>query len=144
MRYLLHKSQAHELKARQEYLFDIFYLYFLPGKSEGSYIPLIPVGTKGPDVLFITGHTNYVADYMEIYYRQIPEHCIVVTSCLGRTFKKYTFQKQFYVPDLKADYCYLHSGIPYGFGFNISDAELDFYNAQGNIWERLEVAYSKL
>ena len=50
MRYLLHKSQAHELKARQEYLFDIFYLYFLPGKSEGSYIPLIPVGTKGPDV----------------------------------------------------------------------------------------------
>ena len=94
--------------------------------------------------MYFSLHTNYVADYMEIYHRQIPEHCIVVTSCLGRTFKKYTFQKQFYVPDLKADYCYLHSGIPYGFGFNISDAELDFYNAQGNIWERLEVAYCKL
>lgn len=60
MRYLLHKSQAHELEARQEYLFDIFHLYFLPGKPEGSYIPLIPVGTKGLDVLFITGHTTYV------------------------------------------------------------------------------------
>ena len=48
MRYLLHKSQAHELKARQEYLFDIFHLYFLPGKPEESY------GFASPAVLVIT------------------------------------------------------------------------------------------
>ena len=144
MRYLLHKTQLNELNARQEYLFDIFHLYFLPGKPEGSYIPLVPMGTKGPDILFITGHTNYVFDYMEQHYRHIPEHCIVVTSCLGRIFKKYAYQKQFYVPDLHTNYCYLHNGAPYGFGFDISDAELDFYNAQGNIWERLDTAYSKL
>ena len=145
MRYLLHRTQLSELNARQEYLFDIFHLYFLPGKPEGSYIPLIPVGVKGPDVLFITGHTNYVLDYMEQYHRQISEHNIVITSCMGQKFKKYVSKKRvIYTPNSKGIFCCFHNGAPYGFTFNISDAELDFYNADGNIWLRLKAAYRKL
>lgn len=145
MRYLLHKTQSNELKARQEYLYDIFGLYFLPGKPEGSYIPLIPMGVKGPDVLFITGHTNYVSDYMEQYYCQIPERNVVITSCMGQTFKKYVSkQRAIYAPNSKGIFCCLHNGVPYGLNFDISDAELDFYNAEGNIWSRLKAAYRRL
>src|SRR5699024_7591576 len=75
MRYLLHHSQLNELKARQAYLYDIFHMYFLPGKPEGSYIPLVPLGAKGPDVLFITGHTQQVHAYLNAYFNQIPERC---------------------------------------------------------------------
>lgn len=94
MRYLLHQSQLNELNGRQAYLYDIFQVYFLPGKPEGSYIPLVPLGIKGPDVLFITGHTHQVRDYLGGYINQIPEHCIVITSCMGHSFKKFAVKKK--------------------------------------------------
>lgn len=87
MRYLLHQSQLNELNGRQAYLYDIFQVYFLPGKPEGSYIPLVPLGIKGPDVLFITGHTYQVQDYLGAYIKQIPEHCIVITSSKKRYYR---------------------------------------------------------
>ena len=117
---------------------------FLPGKPEGSYIPLVPLGIKGPDVLFITGHTHQVQDYLGAYIKQIPEHCIVITSCMGRHFKKFTAEKEVYVPDIYQDYCLLRDGSPYGFEFDISDAELDLYNASGGIKERIQSAYDRL
>lgn len=144
MRYLLHQSQLNELNGRQAYLYDIFQVYFLPGKPEGSYIPLVPLGIKGPDVLLITGHTHQVQDYLGAYIKQIPEHCIVITSCMGRHFKKFTAEKEVYVPDIYQDYCLLRDGSPYGFEFDISDAELDLYNASGGIKERIQSAYDRL
>ena len=145
MRYLLHESQVHEMRPRLDYLFDIFHLYFLLGKPEGSYIPLIPVGIKGPDVLFITGHTNFVSSYMEQYQREIPERNVVITSCMGQHFRKYASKhRAIYIPKSKERFCLLHHGAPYGFNFNISDAELDFYNAAGDIWARIEAAYRRL
>ena len=119
-------------------------MYFLPGKPEGNYIPLIPLGAKGPDVLFITGHTHQVRDYLGSYINQIPEHCIVITSCMGRSFKKFAVKKEVYVPDIHQDYCLLRDGRPYGFEFDISDAELYFYNASGGIKERILSAYDRL
>lgn len=144
MRYLLHESQLNELNSRQSYLYDIFHLYFLPGNPEGSYIPLIPLGSCSIDVLFITGHTNQVQEYLARYIRKIPEHCIVITSCMGRYFKKYAVEKEVYVPDTHQDFCLLRNGHSYGFEFDISDAELNFYNASGNIKERIQLVYERL
>lgn len=144
MRYLLHQSQLNELKVRQAYLYDIFQMYFLPGQPEGSYTPLIPVGAKGPDVLFITGHNDQVLDYLSTYIEQIPEHCIVITSCMGRSFKKFAAKKEVYVPDIYQDFCLLRDGKSYGFEFDISDAELDFYNASGSIKARIQSSYDRL
>lgn len=144
MRYLLHQNQIHELKGRQSYLYDIFRVYFLPGKPEGSYIPLIPLGIKGSDILFITGHVDQVHDHLTNHIKQIPEHCIVITSCMGRDFKKFSGKKEIFVPDIRQDYCLLRDGKPYGFEFDISDVELDFYNASGNIKERIQSAYHRL
>lgn len=144
MRYLLHHSQLNELKARQAYLYDIFHMYFLPGKPEGSYIPLVPLGAKGLDVLFITGHTQQVHAYLNAYFNQIPERCIVITSCMGRYFKKFAAKKEVYVPDIRQIFCLLRDGRFYGFEFDISDAELDFYNASGSIKQRIRSAYARL
>ena len=144
MRYLIHESQLNEVRARCEYLYDVFKLYFLPGKPEGSYTPFIPVGSEGEDILFITGHANYVHSYLDTHLNCIPEKMIVVTSCLGQSFTKYARQKTIYVPDISKKYCDIRNGCAYGFDFMISDAELDFYNADGDIKTKIEKAYMRL
>ena len=144
MRYLLHETQQGELHARQQYLFDVFRMYFLPGTPEGGFIPLTPVGTGCPDILFITGHANYVGGYLSGTAKNIPEKTIVITSCMGQSFKKYVAKKEIYIPDPKQLLCLLRDGQPYGFGFMISDAELDLHNSSGTIMERIQAAYVRL
>jgi len=63
---------------------------------------------------------------------------------MGRSFKKFAVKKEVYVPDIHQDYCLLRDGTPYGFEFDISDAELNFYNAPGGIKERILSAYDRL
>lgn len=141
MRYLLHKTQLGEMTARQEYLYDIFHLYFLPREMIKDYVPLSPVGEKGPDLLFVTGHTHHVKNYLDAMLDQITEESIIITSCFGQSFKKYSSKKNIYVPNTKDDYCSVRVGSAYGFGFNISDAELNFYNATGDIMQRILSTY---
>ena len=144
MRYLLHKTQLTELQARQQYLYDVFRMFFLPGNQERNFVPLRPVGSYNLDVLFITGHTNYVEDFLRRSFESISENIIVITSCMGLSFQKYTSKKDIYVPDIKQPQCYLRDGRPYGLGFNISDAELYFYNSPGTILEKIQSAYIRL
>lgn len=144
MRYLVHKSQAAEIPARQSYLYDIFHLYFLPGKPEGSFIPLIPVGKKGLDILFITGHNDQVVGYLSSYFRTIPEKRIVITSCFGGSFEPWAIKKAVYVPKNASPLCVLRKGEAFGFSFPISDAELNFYNADGDFETKLKTAYELL
>lgn len=144
MRYLLHESQRQEISGRCEFLYDILHLYFLPRTSEGSYIPLLPLGTYDLDILFITGHANHVEEYLNKYIKTIPETIIVATTCLPQNLKKYTNQKQIYVPDIDGQYCYYHDGKPYGFRFNPTDSELNFYNSTGDILSRIKNGYRLL
>lgn len=144
MQYLLHKNRSNELISRNEYLYDIFKLYFCPVKVEGEYIVLVPVGVSGPDILFITGHTNEVEGYLTDFLDKITERTIVITSCMGNKFKKFANRKTIYVPKGKGDFCELRDGQVFGFGFYISDAELDFYNNSGDIMTRVKSAYKKL
>lgn len=144
MRYLIHESQLDEARARCEYLYDVFKLYFLPGKPEGSYTPFIPVGNNEEDIMFITGHANYVHSYLGMYLNSIPEKEIVITSCMGESFSKYTSKKVIYVPNISKKYCDIRDGHAYGFDFKISDAELDFYNAEGDTKNRINKAYTRL
>lgn len=144
MRYLLHESQRQEISGRCEFLYDIFHLYFLPRASQGSYIPLLPLGTCDLDILFITGHANHVEAYLKKYIKTIPETIIVATTCFPKNLKKYTKQKQIYVPDIDGQYCYYYDGKPYGFRFNPTDSELNFYNSTGHILNRIENGYRLL
>jgi len=140
----VHHTQSSEIPGRQEYLYDIFHMYFLPRNEAGSYIPLISVGEFNLDVVFITGHANYVMKYLDLYINDIPETIIVATTCLSRHLLKYKWKKQIYVPMSEDDYCYIYDGRPFGFSFDISDPELDFYNASGDLITRLQSAYRLL
>lgn len=144
MRYMVHESQRHEIPGRQIYLYDVFRLVFLPRKQEMNYIPLSPVGHVDLNILFITGHVNQVYSYINQYIDYIPEDIIVATTCFPQRLSKYKRKKTLYVPNTTSNLCFIHSGEPYGFSFDITDAELDFYNASGSIMERLQSAYSKL
>lgn len=144
MRYLLHESQMNEFTSRNTYLYDIFHMFFLPGHPEGRYIPLSPVGAKGPNILFITGHTNYVQEYLDSKINEIPEKTIVITSCFGVSFKKYASKKKIFVPNVPGNLCLLRDGKPFGFDFDISDSELNLYNAAGEIMNRIKFAYKEL
>lgn len=144
MRYLIHENQLNEMPARKDYLYDIFHLFFLPGAPEGRYTPFNPLGEKGPDILFITGHMDSVFMYLDTMITNIPEKIIVITSCYGDQFRKFAYKKKIYVPKLHDEPCNIRSGKPFGFNFDISDAELDFYNAQGDIITRIQSAYTVL
>ncbi len=65
MRYLLEKSQYQETAARCEYLYDIFHLYFLPHNKVDGFIPLVPIGTAEPSILFIVGHQDTVKIFLK-------------------------------------------------------------------------------
>ncbi|WP_156065366.1 hypothetical protein [Faecalibacterium prausnitzii] len=95
-------------------------------------------------MLFITGHTNFVWEYMLSPIHQLPERRVVITSCFGNIFKKFSCDCEIYVPNFCQDLCQLRSGIPYGFQFDISDAELCFYNTPGTIEKRIHAAYKQL
>ena len=144
MQYLVHKSRKNEIPSRKEYLYDIFKLYFWPIKTEGDYIVLAPMGASTPDIMFITGHTDEIEKYLKTFFINISEKMIVITSCMGNKFKKYAKQKTIYIPDIDSDFCELRDGQAFGFGFYISDAELNFYNTKGNIATRIKSAYKKL
>lgn len=144
MRYLIHESQAAEIPGRNSYLYDIFHLYFLPSKSEGGYISLIPLGTSDPDILFITGHVDQVESYLQSHIKMIPEKTIVATTCMSERLKKYSRKKDIYVPDLEGILCTIRNGELYGFDFNPSDAELNLYRANGDIYKKIDMAYRKL
>jgi hypothetical protein len=144
LRYLLHESQRQELSGRCEFLYDIFHLYFLPRTSEGRYIPLIPLGLTNLEILFITGHANHVEEYLRTHIKEIPEKIIVATTCFPQNLKKYSKQKQIYVPDINGQYCYYYDGKFYGFRFNPTDSELNFYNSTGDILKRIESGYCLL
>lgn len=144
LRYMVHESQRREIPGRQVYLYDVFRLFFLPHKQETEYIPLSPVGHSDLNILFITCHVNQVYSYLSQYIDTIPEDIIVATTCFPQKLSKYKRKKTFFVPNTTSNLCYIHSGEPYGFSFDITDAELDFYNASGSIIERLQSTYSKL
>lgn len=144
MRYIIHKSQMNEISGRLLYLYDVFHLYFLPFITDKDYITCVPMGTNEPDVLFIIGHTRQSYDFLSENISNISEHCIVIVSCMGFCFTKFSKQKEIYVAAPNFNYCLLRNGNVFGFEFYISDAELDFYNASGSIKERIQAAFSRL
>ena len=103
-----------------------------------------PLGSTNYDILFITGHVNQVEEYLSTHIKNIPEMIIVATTCLPQNLRKYTNQKKIYVPDINGQYCYYHDGQPYGFRFNPTDSELNFYNSTGDIFTRIKSGYRLL
>lgn len=144
MRYLLHESQHDELLARQKYLYDVFHLYFIPDISDNGFITLKSVGCCFNEILFITGHDRYVMNYLRTCSEFITETTIVITSCGGDRFKEYANNKTLFVPDDDQYFCYYRDGRPFGFDFPITDNELNLYNTNGSIIDRIRQVYKQI
>ena len=144
MRYLVPTHQETEIHGRQEYLYDVFHLYFLPHEIIDDYIHLISVGCIGPDILFIVGHYDEVLTYLSNNIESITESEIIITTCFAERFIDFSIKKRIYVPITEDGICPIRPGKPYGFDFDITDAELNLYNSNGSITERVNKGYRLL
>ena len=141
MRYLIPKKQEAEIHGRQAYLYDIFQLYFLPHETNDEYIQLIPVGCNGPNYLFIIGHTDQVISFLTKNIDKICESGIIVTTCFAEKLIAFSKTKEIYIPITEDNFCNIRPGKPYGFDFDITDAELRLYNSSGLIIDRIKEGY---
>lgn len=141
MRYLIPKTQSNEIHGRQEYLYDVFHLFFHPHELSLDYIQLIPVGCIGPDCLFIIGHNDQVYNYISKNIDEIHEPMIIATTCFAKSLIKFCNIKKIYVPKTRDDICNIRSGEPFGFDFDITDAELLLYNSTGALIDRINKGY---
>ncbi len=147
MRYLIAESQEFEISARCEYLYDVFQLYFFPHNKIGGFIPLVPVGTAEPSILFIVGHQDQVDTFLKDNIEDITERTIVIVSCFGQSFNGYKKSKKTIYTSIanKEGYSWIYRGQDYGFKFDITRSELDFYNSsEKNILQRIKNSFYKI
>lgn len=143
MRYLLAENQAQEIFARCEYLYDIFGLYFIPQDKLNGFIPLVPIGTAEPSILFIIGHQNQVMQFLKTNIEQITEETLILVTCMANSFKQFEkFNKKIYFSTAHKELSYRYNGHDYGFDFDLTESELDFYNSsKRDIVERLDDSF---
>lgn len=131
MRYLVAETQKNEISGRREYLFDIFNLFFVPYNKVDGFIPLVPLGTAELPVLFLIGHYDQVAEFLEKNIEEIEEKIIVLVTCFAKKMKKYKrYKQQWFVSLSKEEMSSCYYGANYGFNFNITESELNFYNSK--------------
>lgn len=130
MRYLLAETQEQEIVARQEYLYDIFQLFFLPRKKIDGFIPLVPMGTTESSVLFVVGHYDQVMRFLTDNIDKVTEETIVLITCFANKFKPFKkYNKKLFVSEADNELLHCYCGQNYGFDFDITESELDFYNS---------------
>lgn len=141
MRYLFMKSEENTKKARMEYLFDIFNLYTL-SKEDENFIILDGFPFTFIDVFFIIGHEKLVCEYLETNIEDIPEMNIVAITCNSKLLKKFKDRgKRIFVSKNKDGITKTYDGKRWGFEFDITDSELDFYNNKNtDIIDRLRTS----
>lgn len=146
MRYLIAENQSKEIVARQKYLYDTFQLYFVPRNPVDGFIPLVPLGTAELSVIFIVGHYDQVRKYLKNNIKNIKEKTIVLITCYAsklKLFKKY--EKLWFASTAENELSYCYSGKDYGFDFDITESEIDFYNSSKvEVMERIENSFQRL
>ena len=137
-----------EIVGRKEYLYDVFKLYFVNGKSfDSGFIVLESFPKREYDVFIIKGHADYVYKYLLNNAERINEHIIVAITCYPEPFKKLRLRgKKLYFPKVDSiDEAILYPGTEFGFNFDITDSEIDLYNSKNeSINKRIEDSFVKL
>ena len=149
MRYLLATSLAGETTSRINYLQEIFHLYFIPRRQQGdNFISLLPVGTVDPSILFIAGHNWSVYQFLHDNGSDLPENTLVLITCISREFRSVLPKHKtiFATNPLSGGSTPILNGYEFNFGFDISEAELKFYNnyAVQNIQDRLSMSFYQI
>lgn len=147
MRYLLQKAFYNELSARQKYIYRAVSLWTITSSYSSEFIHLTSIPSNCLDVLFIVGHNITVKKYFET--SSISEKTIVAVTCVGTIhFSELSLpQKTIYLPYQNENgYVDLIDGKLYGFDFDLTKSEIQFYNSRNNtdILQRLNTSFKKL
>ena len=130
MKYLIAETQASEISGRQKYLYDIFHLFFIPQNKIDGFIPLTPLGVTEPSVLFLIGHYDQIAKYLTHNINKIEEKTIVIITCFASQLTLEKKNKKWFTSFSIDEISYCYSGDNYGFEFQITQSELNFYNSK--------------
>ena len=134
MRYILQAEFADETNHRRDYLYKIFHLWFIVSidKNENRVLTSMP-DTSQKYIVFIVGHNSFVKRY--ICTKDLTGKTIVAITCDGYCkFKKKKIScKHLFLPYLNTiGYAELLTGYNYGFDFNLTESEIQFYNSPKN------------
>lgn len=141
MKYIITKSNVSnaEVKARMEYIYDLFHIYTLVDtvNSNKDITILKTIPENAIDLFMIIGHDSKTDEYIRVNYKKIKENNIVIIACNTARFSslKLLKDKNIFIPknDGIIDF---YSGANYGFDFNITDEEVILYRNKN---EKMEI-----
>lgn len=133
MRYFLRYGNKTETLARREYLEQTFHLWFVEKEIIGSFVVFesVPI-SAGSDICLIYGHNTEVATLLKNYQNSIHEKNIYIIACLTNNPKDFIVpcKKVYIAPQKNGEGVKLRKGSEFGFGFDISDVELNLFNSK--------------
>lgn len=147
IRYVMPRSMEYEATARKAYLYDTFHLSFLERSGDPDFIELVSFPFVKRQYLFLCGHNGQVIDYLKRHRYDLTEEIKVITSCTPRAILECLpwLKNVYFCKTNWRGYAFLRYGAAFGFDFDITDSELDLYNAKGcNLLERIQSSYRKM
>ena len=142
MRYIILKGNVspEEIKARQEYLYDIFKIYTLPFYRK-NYVELKSLPEYYGNVIFVNGHNNRVYQFL---LNETPnEYNIVLITCYCGSVRKTNFKdKAMFFTDTITDRL---NGEEYGFNFEITNSEINLYNCPySSVEDKIKYSFERI
>ena len=151
LRYFLSEQQKSEIPARTKYLYHVFQLYFIMHEVTDGFVPLVPIGTAEPSVLFIIGHQDKVNQYVRGHLPEIYEKHIVMITCSLRSNPEWVLpnrlgNKALYISRAnKSGSCHYYDGSDYNLDFNVTASELDLYNShESDLMKRIQSCFQRI
>lgn len=140
MKYIIAKSNVNnkEIKARMEYIYDIFHIYTLKDNinSTKDITILKSIPESAVDLFMILGHDRQTDEFIRANYNKIKENNVVIIACNTSKLSSLRLlkNKKIFLPKNGAIISF-YDGKNYGFDFNITEEEIIFYR---NRYKQLE------
>lgn len=147
MRYLLENTFKEELISRQNYLYEVFHLWFIPFSYTPNFIELVSIPSTIFNACFIVGHNQKVKTLLKRNY--FSEKLLIAITCDGKAnFKKLILpnHKLYIAHQNTSNYAHLLKGNEYGFEFDLTESEILLYNSSPRLSfkERISSCFTKL
>ena len=131
MRYLLSSENQNEVKLRQEFLYDVFKIWFIRTSETDNFITLqaFPFNYE-KDIIVLYGHNEDVKEYLYSHRTEINEQNVFIISCSLSDNRNFVLSdKRTYLSLNTKSFALLLNGKEYGFDFDITECELNLYNS---------------
>ena len=140
MRYIILKDRvsADEVKARIQYIYDVFHIYTYVENIKNGRVTLKSMPSTGLDVMFIVGHSPNTNSFFEAQVQSLEEKDVIIISCNTKGMEKLgeKYRKNLYLPT-SAEEVALYSGEKYKFGFDVTEEEILMYRNRKEAYSRM-------